>query len=99
MLASCIIFIVQLGNTYSVSWRSGSAAVLVVLLDDDTVVCNAREGDVGVGDVRHGSGGSRVGLDADAVLGISHSAVRESDIQDSVVALASDTSDRETVSS
>lgn len=50
----------------SASWGS----VLVILLDDDTVLGNAGEGDVLVGYALDGSSGAVDGLDTDTVLGV-----------------------------
>jgi hypothetical protein len=55
----------QASNRDAVSGGSGRAAVLIVLLDDDTVLGDSGEGDVLVGDALDGAGGTVDGLDAD----------------------------------
>lgn len=73
------------------------AAVEVILLDIQTVVGNAGEGDVLVGDVGDGTVGARVGLDAHAVLRVGDDGVLEGDGIDGVVGLATDGPDGQTV--
>jgi hypothetical protein len=55
----------QASNGDTIGGGSGRAAVLIVLLDDDTVLGDSGEGDVLVGDALDGAGGTIDGLDAD----------------------------------
>ena len=56
----------QVGNGDTAGGGSGRATVLVILLDDDTVLGNSGESDVLVGDALDGTGGAVDGLDANA---------------------------------
>lgn len=78
-------------------WLSSWRTVLVVLLDDDTVLGDVLEGDVLVGDARDGTGGTRDGLDTDTVVGIADGGGGDGDIFDDVVITATDTADGQTV--
>lgn len=53
-----------------VSWGARRRSVLVVLLDDDTVLRNARQRDALVSNVGNRTGGVVDSLDAHAVLGV-----------------------------
>jgi len=55
----------QTGDGDSIGGSTGRAAVLVVLLDDNTVLGDTRESDVLVSDTLDGTGGAGDGLDAD----------------------------------
>ena len=54
----------QIGDGDTVGGLSGRAAVLVILLDDETVLGDSGEGDVLVGDALDGAGGAGDSLDA-----------------------------------
>ena len=54
----------QIGDGDTAGGGSGRAAVLVILLDDDTVLGDSGEGDVLVGDALDGAGSAVDGLDA-----------------------------------
>lgn len=56
----------QIGDGDTAGGGSGRAAVLVILLNDDTVLGDSGESDVLVGDALDGAGGAVDGLDADA---------------------------------
>jgi hypothetical protein len=60
----------EVGNWDTSGWGTSWGAVLVVLLDDDTVLSDAGEGDARVGDARDGTSSTVDGLDADTVLGV-----------------------------
>ena len=77
----------------SARWR----AVLVVLLDDDTVVGDAGEGDAGPSDVRHGASVAGDGLDTKTIFTTGDLGVGHSDVLDSVVAAAANGTDGDTV--
>ena len=76
---------------------AGRGAVLVVLLDDDTVLGDVGEGDVLVGNVGDGASGAGDGLDADTVVGVADLGVLNDDVLDDVVRAATDRADGETV--
>ena len=67
------------------------------MLNDNTVGCNAREGDVLVGNARDGSSGTGDGLDTDTVGRVLDSRGFNDDIGDNVVGTSTDRSDGETV--
>lgn len=71
---------------------------VVVLLNEDAVLGDLGEGDVGVGDLVDLAGGVLHGLDADAVGGVGDLGVEELHVVDDVVVAAADTADGETVS-
>lgn len=56
----------EAGNGDTGGGLAGRAAVLVILLNDDTVLGDSGESDVLVGDALDGTGGAVDGLDADA---------------------------------
>ena len=58
----------QTGNGDTVGGGSGRASVLVILLDDDTVLGDSGEGDVLVGDALDGALGAGDGLDANTCM-------------------------------
>lgn len=76
---------------------AGGRAVLVVLLDDDTVVGDSGELDVRVGDLADITGLLVDGLDADTVGGVADSGVGDGHVLDGVVITATDRADGETV--
>jgi hypothetical protein len=81
----------------AVGRSAGRRTILVVLLDDDAVLSNARESVAAVGDARDGASGSRYSLDADTVVAVDDLVVEEVDVADSVVGAAANGTDRETV--
>lgn len=76
---------------------AGRGAVLVVLLDDDTVLGDVGEGDVLVGDVGDGASSARDGLDADTVVRVDDLGVLNDNVLDDVVGAATDGADGQTV--
>jgi hypothetical protein len=76
---------------------AGRAAVQVVLLDDDTVLGNVLEGDVGVADAGDRAGGARDSLDADTVVGVGDGGVADDDVLDNIVGAAANRADGDTV--
>lgn len=76
---------------------AGGRAVLVVLLDDDTVLGDTGELDVGVGDLADITGLLVDGLDADTVGRVADGGVGDGHVLDGVVITATDGSDGETV--
>jgi hypothetical protein len=84
-------------------WDTGGGlasrrAVLVVLLDDNSVLGDVLEGDVLVADTRDGTGGARDGLDADTVVRVGDGGVRDDDVLDGVVLAATYGADGDAVS-
>lgn len=82
----------------TVRWVTGRGTILVVLLDNNTVVGDAGESDVGESDVGDGTSGIVNSLDTDTVLGVADSGRGEGDVLDSVVATATNGSNGQTVS-
>lgn len=76
---------------------AGGAAVLVVLLDHDTVLGDTAEGDSGVGHAGHGASGAVNGLDAHAVLRVANLGVGDGHRLDGVVLAAADGADGQAV--
>ena len=68
------------------SWGS----VLVILLDDDTVLSDTGERNVAVGNSANASSSTRDCLNADTVLGVLDSGARDGDGLDSVIGAATD---------
>lgn len=89
----------EVGDGDTVSWGTGWGSVLVILLDDNTVVGDVAESDVLVGDTGDGSSGIGDSLDTDTVLRVADSAVGDGNSVNVVVVTASNGSDGETVSS
>lgn len=87
----------QVGDRNASGRGTGRAAVLVVLLDDDPVISDTGQLDVGVGDLADGAGGVVHGLDADAVSRVGHGGVGDGDVLDGVIVATADGADRETV--
>ena len=76
---------------------AGRGAVLVVLLNDNTVLGNVGKGDGGVGDVLDGTGGTVDSLDANTVVTVGDDVVVDVDVLDSVVRTTTDGADGDTV--
>lgn len=72
-------------------------AAVVVLLDEDAVLGDLGEGDVGVGDLVDLAALVLEGLDADSVGGVDYLGVEELDVVDDVIIAATDAADGETV--
>lgn len=87
----------DVGDGNTVGGSTSGVTVLVVLLNDDTVVGDTGELDVGVGDVLDSTSSVVDGLDANTVLRVGDSRVDESDVLDGVVVAATDGADGETV--
>ena len=87
----------NIGDGDTVGGGTGGVTVLVVLLNDDTVVGDTGDLDVGEGDVLNGTGGVVDGLDTDTVLGVRDSRIDEGNVLDSVVVTATDRADGQTV--
>ena len=71
----------DVGDRDAIGGRASRRAVLVVLLDDDTVRRDSGESDAGVCDVLHAAGGAGDGLDADTVCGVCDCGVGEDDVR------------------
>lgn len=83
---------------WDTSGRGASrATVLIVLLDDNTVLGNTGEGVTGVCDTRNRASSARNSLDAKTVLAVDDLVVSEVDVADSVVRAAANRADRKTV--
>lgn len=87
----------QAGDWDTSGWCSGRRSVLVILLDDDTVLGDGGQCDVLVGDALDGSRGVVDGLDTHAVLGVLDGGGGDGDGVDDVVVTAADGTDGETV--
>ena len=85
------------GNVDTVGGVASSTAVQVILLDINTVVSDARQGDVLVDNVGDTASGVGVGLDTATVLTVNNLGVLEGHGVDDVVALTTDGSDAQTV--
>ena len=77
---------------------AGGRSVLVVLLDDNSVLRDVRHGDAAVGHVLDRAGCAGDGLDADGLVGVGDDVVGDVDVGDSVVVTAADGSDGDAVS-
>lgn len=80
--------------------RSGGTsgrAVLVILLNDDTVLGDVGESDGVVLDIGNGTGSARNGLDADTVVGVGNGRVEDADCLDGVVRASTNGSNGKTV--
>jgi hypothetical protein len=86
------------GNWDTGGWLSSWRSVLVILLDDDTVLADVGESDSLIGDVLDGSLGARNGLDTDTVLGVDDLRVENLDGVNGIVVTTADGTDGETVS-
>jgi hypothetical protein len=87
----------EASNRDTGSGLASGGAVLVVLLDDDTILGDVLESDVLVGNARDGTSGARDGLDADTVVRVDNSVVRDDDVLDYVVAATTNGADGDTV--
>jgi hypothetical protein len=87
----------QTGNGDTGGGSSGRATVLVILLDDDTVLGDVGQLDVGEGHVRDVTGGLVDGLNADAVVRVGHGGVGDGHVLHDVVVAQANGSDGETV--
>ena len=87
----------EIGDGNTGGGLASGGAVLVVLLDDDTVLSDVGEGDVLVGDVGDGASGARDGLDADTVVGVENLGVLDDNVLDGVVGAATDGADGQTM--
>lgn len=85
------------GNVDAVGWVSSGTTVQVILLNIDTVVCDARQGDVLVDNVGNTAGGVGIGLDTATVLTVDDLGVLEGHGVDDVVTLTTNGSDAQTV--
>jgi hypothetical protein len=86
----------------SSNWNTGSrvasrATILVILLNNDTVVCDSRESDVFVGNALDGSRSIVNSLDAYAILGVLDCGTGDGHAADGVVIATADGSDRKAV--
>lgn len=87
----------QIGNRNASGGSTGRTAVLVVLLNDNAVVGDARELDVVEGYARNFAGGAGDGLNADAVGRVGDGRVGDCDVADGIVVAAANGADRKTV--
>ena len=87
----------EAGNGDTGGGLAGRAAVLVILLDDDTVLGDVGKLDVGESDVGDGTGGLVDGLDADTVVGVDDARVGDGDILHDVVVAQTNGTDGDTV--
>lgn len=87
----------KVGNGDTSGGRAGGGAILVVLLDDNSVLGDVGEGDILVGDVGYGAGSARDGLDADTVVRVGDLRVFNDNILDDVVGPATDRANGQTV--
>jgi hypothetical protein len=85
------------GDSHTVGRVTSSATVQVVLLDIDTIVRDARHGDVLVDNVGNAASGIGVALNTAAVLAVNNLGVLEGHGVNDVVALSTDGADAETV--
>ena len=76
---------------------AGGATVLVVLLDDNTLLLDVLEGDVLVGHAADGASSTGDGLDTDTVVGVNDGGVGNLDVLDDVVVATADGADGDTV--
>lgn len=80
----------EIGDWDAASWCSGWAAVLIILLDDNTVIGDSREGDILVSHARDRPCGIIHRLNSDAILAVLHCGGLNGDAFYSVVAAAAD---------
>lgn len=85
----------EVGDRDTGGGGTGRAAVLVVLLDDDTVLGDVAQGDVVEGHAGDLAGGAGDGLDADAVVRVADLAVLDVHSVDGVVGTASHGANRQ----
>lgn len=87
----------EVGDGDTSSRRTGGLAVLVVLLDDNTVLGDVLEGDVLVDDIGDGTSSTGDSLDADTVVRVRDDVVDDADLLDNVVGASTDRADGDTV--
>lgn len=87
----------EVGDRDTIGRSTSGRTVLVILLDNDTVVGDVGEGDAGVGDVGDFTGSVVDGFDADTVGAVLDSAVFDGDAGDGVVVTAADGANGDTV--
>lgn len=87
----------EVGDGKAAGRVSVEVTTIVVLLDENAVLLDLGEGDVGVGDLVDLSGVVLESLDADTVGRVGYLRVKELNVVDDVVIAASDTADGETV--
>lgn len=87
----------EAGNGDTGGGLAGRAAVLVILLDDDTVLGDVGQLDVGERDVGDSTGSLVDGLDADTVVRVDDVGVRDGDILHDVVVAQTNGTDGDTV--
>lgn len=85
----------KVGDWNTSGGGSGRAAVLVVLLDDDTVLGNVAEADIVEGHAGNLAGGAGDGLDTDTVVRVADLAVLDVHSVDGVVGTAADRANAE----
>lgn len=76
---------------------TSGAAVLVILLNDESVLGNTGKSDILELDVGDGTGGIVDGLDTDTILGVDNLGVGDGHVFDGVVATTTDRTDGETM--
>lgn len=87
----------DVGDGDTGSGSSSGRTVLVILLNDDTVLGDVGESDGVVLDIGNGTGSARNGLDADTVVGVGDGGVEDANCLDGVVRASTNGSDGETV--
>lgn len=87
----------QVGNGDTSSGGTGRAAVLVILLDDNTIARDLGQLDVGEGHARDCTSGLVDGLDAHTVGGVGHGRVGDGHVLHSVVGAQANGANGETV--
>jgi len=87
----------EVGDGKTAGGATVEVTAVVVLLDEDTVLLDLGEGDVGVGDLVDLAGLVLEGLDAETVGGVGDLGVEELDVVNDVIVAATDRADRETV--
>jgi len=89
----------QISDRDATGWGSGRAAILIILLDDNAVVCNARKRNILVSHVGDRASGIVDSLNADTVLAVLHRGRFNGDALHGVVAAATDRADAQAMSS
>lgn len=87
----------EIGDRDPVRRFACRAPVLVVLFDDDSIIGDVGQLDVGVRDLRDGAGGTVDGFNANAILGVGDAGVLDSYVLDGVIVAAAYRADGETV--
>lgn len=80
----------EVGDWDTSGGGTGWIAILIVLLNDNTVFGDVGQGDVGIGDVLHLASGTGDSLDADTILGVEDLAVGNIYVLDGIVITATD---------